>query len=146
MPIGTDITTWNSNPPSSGDHYPVWAAYQEYDAAVPRGYYVHDLEHGAIDFLYDCASDAGDAGSCDAIAQGLRTAMQSIPTDPQCDPSVRVRHVITPDPLLEHPVAAAAWGWTYNADCVDLPTLEAFAQQHYAQAPENFCTDGITGF
>ena len=59
VPIGSNITTWDSNPPSSGDHYPVWAAFQEYDAAVPRGYYVHDLEHGAVDFLYNCPTRRG---------------------------------------------------------------------------------------
>ena len=145
--IGSDITTWDSNPPSSGDHYPIWAAYQEYDAAVPRGYYVHDLEHGAIDFFYDCPADAGDdGGACDANVEGLRQAAASIPDDPLCDPSVRVRHVITPDPLLDYPVAAAAWGWTYNAACLDLPTLEAFAKAHYAQGPEDFCTNGTTAF
>lgn len=150
--IGSDITSWDSNPPSSGEHYPIWAAYQEYDAAVPRGYYVHDLEHGAVDFLYDCAllGDAGDAGddggACEAVVEGLRQAAASLPDDPLCDPSVRVRHVITPDPLLAYPVAAATWGWTYNAACLDLPTLEAFAKAHYAQSPEDFCTNGTTAF
>ena len=141
-----DITTWNSNPPSSGDHYPIWAAYQEYDAAVPRGYYVHDLEHGAIDFLYQCDADAGDAGDCSATVAQLRQAIAALPDDPLCDPSIRVRFVLTPDPLIDHPVAAASWGWTYNADCVDLATLEAFAKAHYAQGPENFCTNGTTQF
>lgn len=149
------ITTWNSNPPSSGDHYPIWAAYQEYDAAVPRGYVVHDLEHGAIDFFYKCdasdagASDGGDAGdACSAMVDQLRLAVASIPTDPLCDveAGVRVRFVLMPDSQIDHPVAAAAWGWTYNADCVDLATLEAFAKAHYAQAPENFCANGTTQF
>jgi hypothetical protein len=152
------ITTWDSNPPSSGDHYPIWAAYQEYDAAVPRGYYVHDLEHGAIDFLYKCsaidagagdAGDGGDAGDpCSAAVDQIRQAVASIPTDPLCDveAGVRVRYVLTPDPLIDHPVAAAAWGWTYIADCVDLASLEAFAKAHYAQAPEDFCANGTTQF
>ncbi len=163
--VGTDITSWDSNPPSSGEHYPIWAAFQEYTTPVPRGYYVHDLEHGAIVFLYNCAllggdagadADASDAGStadgganqaaCDAIVAGLRQAVAAMPTDPLCDPSIRVRYVITPDPLIAHPVAAAAWGWTYNADCLDLPTLEAFALAHYAQSPENECANGITTF
>jgi len=153
--IGTDITTWDSNPPSSGDHFPIWAAFQEYPTPVPRGYYVHDLEHGAVVLLYNCAlladagtSDAGgDAGSaCDALIAGLRQVVASIPTDPLCDPSIRVRYVLTPDPLIAYPIAAAMWGWTYNADCLDLPTLEAFAQDHYAQAPENFCTNGQASF
>ena len=143
VPVGTDITSWDSNPPSSGEHYPIWAAFQEYDAAVPRGFYVHDLEHGAVNFLYKCSPDAG---SCDAIVAGLRQAVASLPNDPICDPSIRVRYVLTPDPLLDHPVAAVAWGWTYNADCLDLPTLEAFAKGHYAQAPESQCTNGVTDF
>jgi hypothetical protein len=146
VPIGTDITSWNSNPPSSGEHYPIWAAFQEYDAAVPRGYYVHDLEHGAIDYLYSCPDAGDDGGACAAIVAKLEQAVAAMPDDPQCDPSVRVRFVLTPDPLIDHPVAAAAWGWTYRADCVDLPTLEAFAKAHYAQGPEDFCTNGITGF
>ncbi len=166
VPIHTDdggpneITTWDSNPPSSGDHYPIWAAFQEYDAAVPRGYYVHDLEHGAIDFLYNCplldagvpdasAGDAGDAGPvdpCDAIRIGMRAAVASLPDDSLCDPSIRVRFVITPDPLIDHPVAASSWGWTYVASCLDLPTLSAFAKAHYGQGTEDFCSNGTTGF
>jgi len=148
VPIGTDITTWDSNPPSSGQHYPIWAAYQEYDSAVPRGYYVHDLEHGAVDYLYNCALlDAGDdGGACAAIVAALEQAVAAMPDDPLCTPPVRVRFVLTPDPLIAYPVAAATWGWTYNADCVDLPTLEAFAQAHYQHSPEDFCTNGTTGF
>jgi hypothetical protein len=156
--IGTDITTWDSNPPSSGDHYPIWAAFQEYTTPVPRGYYVHDLEHGAVVLLYNCSllgdagldpdgGDAGDAATpCDALVAGLRQVVASMPTDPLCDPSIRVRYVLTPDPLIAYPVAAAAWGWTYNASCLDVPTLEAFAQDHYAQGPEDFCGNGQASF
>jgi Protein of unknown function (DUF3105) len=147
VPIGSVITTWDSNPPSSGEHYPIWAAYQEYDAAVPRGYYVHDLEHGAIDYLYNCALlDGGVDGGCDAIVSSLEQAVATMPDDPLCTAPVRVRFVLTPDPLIDYPVAAVAWGFTYQATCVDLPTLQAFASAHYAQGPEDFCTDGITGF
>ncbi|HEY2365632.1 MAG TPA: DUF3105 domain-containing protein, partial [Polyangiaceae bacterium] len=115
---------------------------------------------GAIDFLYKCdaidagtsddggdGGDGGDAGDpCSAVVEQLRLAVASIPTDPSCDPSIRVRFVLTPDPLIDHPIAAAAWGWTYNADCVDLATLEAFANAHYRQGPEDFCANGTTQF
>ncbi len=141
--IGSDIQ-WDSNPPSSGSHYPVWAAFQTYDAPVPRGYYVHDLEHGAIVFVYNC----GDGG-CPDVVSAFHRASDSLPDDPLCTAAgegVRVRTVITPDPLLDVTVAAAAWGWTYKADCVDLPSLEAFASAHYAQGPEMFCTNGTTQF
>jgi hypothetical protein len=143
VPIGSEIQ-WNSNPPSSGPHYPVWAAYQAYTSPVPRGYYVHDEEHGAIVLLYNC----GDAG-CPAIVGALQAASDAIPDDPLCASAgqgVRVRTVITPDPLVETPVAAAAWGWVYKAQCADLPTLRDFALAHYGNGPEVLCGNGTTQF
>jgi len=141
--VGTDIQ-WDSNPPSSGPHYPVWADYQAYTSPVPRGYYVHDLEHGAVVLLYNC----GDAGCPDVVA-ALHAASDAIPDDPLCAQAgegVRVRTVITPDPLLDVPVAAAAWGWTYKADCADTSTLVDFALAHYGQGPEATCANGTDQF
>lgn len=147
VPVGTDLT-WESNPPSSGSHYPVWAAFQEFTSPVPRGYYVHDLEHGAVVLLYNCAGLAGgpEGGECGLLRDGLRQASASLPDDPLCGAGVRVRTVITSDPLIPTTVAAAAWGFTYRAECVDLPSLEAFAAAHYARAPENECANGVTSF
>jgi hypothetical protein len=50
--------------------------------------------------------------------------------------------VITPDPLIPTPFAAAAWGWTYTSECADLATLVDFAKAHYAKAPEDECANG----
>ncbi|HEY5243046.1 MAG TPA: DUF3105 domain-containing protein [Polyangiaceae bacterium] len=143
VPIGSTIE-WDSNPPSSGPHFPIWAAYQAYTSPVPRGYYVHDEEHGAIVLLYQC-----DDAACPDVAAALQSVSDAIPDDPLCAAAgqgVRVRTVITPDPLIDVPIAAAAWGWVYKAQCVDLPTLTAFAMQHYAQGPEVLCADGTTQF
>jgi hypothetical protein len=104
---------------------------------------VHDLEHGAIVFLYNC-----DAG-CPEVVGALQAASDAIPDDPVCTAAgqgVRVRTVITPDPLIDVPVAAAAWGWDYRAQCVDMPTLVDFAQSHYGQGPEDICGNGTTQF
>ena len=155
--IGTDVT-YASNPPSSGPHYPIWAAFQEFPDPVDRRYYVHDLEHGAIVLLYNCAAlpdggaaiaDGGDGGTaCDALREGLRKAAASIPADPLCanTPGVRVRYVMTPDPLITGPIAASGWGFTYNAACVDIPTLIDFANKHYGQGTEPVCANGTTTF
>src|SRR6185295_7796335 len=51
VPEGSAIT-YRSNPPASGPHYPVWLRYQEYSEPMARGYWVHNLEHGAIVVLY----------------------------------------------------------------------------------------------
>jgi hypothetical protein len=132
---------YNSNPPSSGPHYTTWANYQEYADPVDDRYLVHSLEHGAVLFLYKC-EDAG----CPAIIDALRAVRDAIPSDPLCDPSIRVRIIIAPRPANDVTVAAAAWGQTYRADCVDPASLAKFVVDHYAMAPENFCDPGITSF
>ena len=139
--IGTEVE-YNSNPPSSGPHYPIWPAFQEFTKPLDRRYYVHDLEHGAIVFLYKCTKPQG----CPEIAAQLKMVVGSLPEDFLCDVAIRVRAVITPDPFLDVPVAAAAWGWTYKASCVDAPSLIEFAKAHYAQGPENFCDNGQKEF
>jgi hypothetical protein len=139
--IGTHVQ-YDSNPPSSGPHYPIWAAYQVWDTPVQREYYVHDLEHGAIVLLYKC-----DDGSCADVIDALKKTSDALPDDPLCsDSGVRVRTVITPDPLIDVPIAAAAWGWIYKAQCIDLPSLVAFAKDHYGQGPEQTCAKGETSF
>src|SRR5688572_604862 len=59
--------SYASNPPASGPHYPVWARYEAFSTAVGRGYWVHNVEHGAAVLLY--RPDA--AGS---VQQALRDA------------------------------------------------------------------------
>ena len=140
VPEGT-VITYNSNPPCSGPHYPVWANFQEYSAPLDEGYLVHSLEHGAIALLYKC-DPATDA--CKVTIDALRKIRDAMPTDPTCDPAIRVRVVIAPFPKLDTPIAAAAWGITYKADCVDVPTLTQFAKDNYARATENICALGRT--
>jgi hypothetical protein len=131
---------YNSNPPSSGNHYATWAAFKQYSEPVPRGYYVHCLEHGAVALLYNCPD-----GCPDDVARLVALANQA-PPDPLCDgldvPFHR-RVVITPDPRLDVRFAAAAWGYTLRAPCVDEASFAAFLADHTGHAVENFCTDGV---
>ena len=138
VPEGT-MVTYSSNPPCCGDHYPVWANYQEFTVTPDDGYLVHSLEHGAIELLYKCTGAA-----CDPILTELRKIRDAVATDPACDPSVRVRIIIAPYPKLDVPVAASAWGFTYKAQCVDVPTLTQFIKDNYAKGPEDLCAPGRT--
>lgn len=45
---------YNSNPPTSGEHFPVWAKKGVYDRLVSDGYLIHSLEHGYVIISYDC--------------------------------------------------------------------------------------------
>lgn len=43
---------YNSNPPSSGSHYPTPANWSIYDYEVPDKLFIHNLEHGGIWIAY----------------------------------------------------------------------------------------------
>ncbi len=121
-----------TNPPSGGDHWGVWAAFTTYEIPVPREMYVHDMEHGALVLLHDC-----DGACPEELLAALVQARDEVTGDPLClqipdGPTERV--ITTPDPLLDTPLAAAAWGATYTATCVDPPSLKAFAKDHYGHA------------
>ncbi|WP_437839666.1 DUF3105 domain-containing protein [Sorangium sp. So ce1153] len=128
-----------TNPPSGGDHWPLWAEYKGYEAEVPRELYVHNLEHGAIVLAYRCPSTG-----CAEIRATLEEVRAEATSDPRCltlSGGPEARFVITPDGALDTPVAAAAWGATYTATCLDKASLARFAADHYAQGPEDTCSN-----
>jgi Protein of unknown function (DUF3105) len=136
VPEGTQLA-YCSNPPSSGTHYPVWAAFQEYSAPVPWPYLVHSLEHGAVALFYKCD------GACPEVVEQLRKVRDNAAADPACAAGTK-RIIIAPSDSIPTKVAAAAWGKTYQAACVDMPTLEAFVRDNYAKTVENICNPGRT--
>ncbi|MBK9033651.1 MAG: DUF3105 domain-containing protein [Myxococcales bacterium] len=129
--------TYATNPPTSGPHYPLWARFKAYADRVPRGFWVHSMEHGAVVVTYNCPA------GCAAELAALDAFLAARPADPLCVPPLRNRFIVTPDPLLDTTFAASAWGWSLRSDCFDLPALGAFIDAHYGQAPEDFCSDGF---
>jgi len=102
--------TYNSNPPSSGRHCGTTASYGNHTAPVNRCNWLHNLEHGAVALLYDCPS------GCPELVSQLQEILAEAPMDPDC----RVRRVlVTPYGGLPTRVAAAAWGRTWTASCID---------------------------
>lgn len=45
---------YNSNPPTSGRHFPVWAKAGTYDRIISDGHLIHSLEHGYVVISYNC--------------------------------------------------------------------------------------------
>jgi hypothetical protein len=138
VPYCTEVA-YATNPPSGGDHWQQWAAFKEYSTAIPREIYVHDLEHGAVVLLYKCAD------ACPEVVQMLRDVVAEATSDPLClqfAGSAPARFVITPDPELDTPIAAAAWGATYTATCIDKESLAKFAADVYGKGTEATCFPG----
>ena len=128
-----------SNPPTSGPHYPRWADFRYYSVAVPRGFYLHAMEHGAIVIAYVCPK-----GTCDEVATPIKTFVDALPADQKCAGAPQPRRiVVTPDPRLDVPFTVAAWGHMLKAKCFDAKLVGKFITDHYAKAPEDLCAAGF---
>ncbi|HVZ37474.1 MAG TPA: DUF3105 domain-containing protein [Polyangiaceae bacterium] len=125
---------YDSNPPSGGDHYGVWAEYRSYDFPVPDGFLVHCLEHGAVVFWYNCPD-----GCADEVAQA-QAMIDALPLDPLCAGlGTPRRTVLVPSPALDARWAASSWGFLQKADCFDADALRSFYLEHSGQGRESLC-------
>jgi hypothetical protein len=128
-----------TEPPSSGNHYNSWAAYQTYSAPIPWGNLVHSMEHGAIVIVYNCPA------GCDADVANLQAFIDGLPLDSDCAPTLGKNRIILmpdPDPNLGVKFAASAWDWTLRADCFDPVAFRQFFDDHYDHGREVICSDG----
>jgi hypothetical protein len=110
----------------------VWARYQEHSAAVARGYWVHNLEHGAIVFLYR-------PGAPPATVAALRDVYRALPDDPACG---HRRALLTADPDLAGDTAVVAADFMLQAGCTDPAAIRAFVNDRRGRGPEPVCADG----
>jgi len=136
----TQTVPYQTNPPSSGNHYNCWAAYQTYTSPIPWGNLVHSLEHGAVVMTYNCPD------GCAADVAAMQALIDSLPLDQNCGPSLgKNRMILTPDPDLDVRFAASTWDWTLKADCFDPAAFQQFINDHYDHGREVICSDGWSG-
>ena len=64
------LVEYGSTPPSSGEHWPRWAACGVYENELPDEYMVHNLEHGQVVISYNLA-DAADVERLVSLAKDL---------------------------------------------------------------------------
>ena len=142
----TPVPTYGTKPPSSGNHYAIWADYKTYDKPVPWGHLMHSMEHGAVIIVYNCPAGCPDEV---AAAQAMIDALP-FPLDPEdidvatgsaCVAPTKRRVILAPDPTLDVRWAAAAWTWTLRSSCFDAAAFQKFTKDHYAKMPENFCNE-----
>jgi hypothetical protein len=126
--------TFGTNPPSSGDHYQAWGAFGVYEAPLPRGNWVHDLEHGSVVFTYNCPD------GCDDEIESAADMLRDLVADPGCDER---RVLLIPDPKLDVTWAASAWGYTLRSDCLDEDRMKSFFEARIGKGPEEVCSPGV---
>lgn len=106
---------YNSNPPTSGDHYATWAKSGVYDRAVEDEYLVHSLEHGYIIISHNCemtsskfkvqiaklgTESAGMVKSCMDFVNKLKERVEKDSW----------KFILVPRPTLDTNFALTAWG------------------------------------
>ena len=123
---------YRNNPPASGPHYPVWLRWAEYSQVIPRGYWVHNLEHGGIIVLYRPDAPA-------EVIRQITDAYRAIPDDPLCG---HKRAALVPDPQLPRLTAVVAADYALPGDTVDAAAVRAFAVARRGHGPEQLCDQG----
>lgn len=120
IPEGSPRPNYNSNPPTSGDHYVYTIPAGVYDQTPPDENLVHNLEHGHIWLSYRDADDT-------EVISALTSIQEQFPN----------WVVVTHRPDNDSRIAAAAWGRLLSLEEPDEDQMLAFIMRYRNQAPES---------
>lgn len=115
---GASHPAYNSNPPTSGWHYPTQADWGFYTNKLPDERGVHNLEHGGIWITYSDVSEE--------TRSNLRDVTQQYPK------SV----IVTKRSENDAPIAAASWGQLLKLEAFDRDRIIEFIDQNRNHSPE----------
>ena len=119
---GTQVDSYNSEPPTSGPHYATPADPGFYSTPLPAEQLVHNLEHGQIVIYY----------SADAAEDVIGTLLELIGRN-------QVALVIAPYEDAAGPTEIIFTAWTHLQRCNGFSgdDLDAFRREHQGKGPEN---------
>jgi hypothetical protein len=121
--VGSELQSLDDMLPVSGDHYPIWMAWNVvYAHPVMTGHLIHNLEHGGLVLSHRDDEDAPQ----------LKKAFDLF--------SPR-RKLLTPDPTQTTRYAVRAWRWGYEADCYSEAEILEFMNSHFQQGREDEDSD-----
>lgn len=125
---GTDPGPFNSNPPTSGTHYPEHFSpefFNENDYEYPEGYLVHNLEHGYVVFWYNC--ELLDESGCAELKSQIQTVMTRANMD---------KVIAYPWSKIDQPVVMTSWGRLLRFDEFEPQLAFRYTRKYRNQAPE----------
>jgi len=129
---GTDPGVYNTDPPTSGPHYPSEynaGFYQETDisglAPFHEGFLVHNLEHGYVILWYNCAILA--SSDCATMKDGMRGVM---------DQFDGLKLIAFPRASLTVPLVMTSWGQLQRFQTFDSVAVADFIRRNRNRAPE----------
>lgn len=116
---GTPGSGYNSNPPSSGPHWPAPVKNGVYDSLLADEQLIHNLEHGYVWIAY-----RGDVG--DEVKSQLKKIVE--------DDDWKV--VMVPRDKNETKIALVAWGRVLSMEEPDYEKVKTFIKTYRNRGPE----------
>ncbi len=113
IPQGTTYGKYNSNPPTSGPHWPSPADWGVYTQPLPDEMLVHNLEHSGVWISY---KNPADSEMADRLAAIVRRYPRKV--------------ILTPRPQNDTPIALAAWGRLLKLPGFDEAKIVAFVEAY----------------
>lgn len=117
VPEGTKVS-YNSNPPTSGDHWPRPADWGFYNVVLPDELLVHNLEHGGIWISYKDI-DFQTKSKLENIARIYPQAV-----------------IVTSRQKNDNKIVLASWGRLDKHDLLDEERIERFIKANINKSPE----------
>lgn len=161
----TDITDvrYNSDPPTSGPHFPVWAKKGVYDRVLSDGHLLHSLEHGYVVISYNCDYPTSTTYSYPPLTKmtvGVSGTMSFF--TPDNPPPVEVplpesfksdeckklvdnlwntakgweRVILVPRPGMDSKIALTAWRHLEKMNEFDEAKIQTFVSYYHNKGPE----------
>ena len=132
VPEGSDPGPFNSNPPTSGQHYGQEfeaGFYEESDPEFqneyPEGYLIHNLEHGYTIFWYNC--NLLDEAGCSKLKSDIRAVMNDVNN---------FKVIGFPRSSISAPIVMTSWGRMLAMETLDADRAHDFINRNRNRAPE----------
>jgi hypothetical protein len=124
--VANDVTvdSYNSDPPTSGEHWASTTSWGIHDEPVPNELQVHNLEHGGIVIQYNSSVSDEEINQLEQIVA-------------QCN----VKLLLAPRPDMTQRIAVTAWTWKLDLDVVDTVQINDFISAHVNNGPERIPTE-----
>lgn len=163
VPDGT-LVEYNSNPPTSGNHYADWTRAGVYTNPISDGHLVHSLEHGYVILSYNCTREFSifNLQFSKAYAHEEELAPEASPSAQEATESASLtgvwesqeckdlvaqltsvsekkgkkKLIVIPRPNLDAKIALTAWGRIDKFSGFDEARIIAFIDAYRDKGPE----------
>lgn len=122
VPDGTQVQ-YNSNPPTSGQHYAKWITRGIYDKPQVDGNLIHSLEHGAVILSYKSDLAKEDVEKIKSVFSKASVS----------------KKIMVPRENLDTPVALTSWGRLLKLQTIEATSeakIKEFMETNEDRGPE----------